>query len=73
MLSAISPPPVEVELGLFQVYPEQLLSRLAKKAFGMLGCEADGFYEGMGEFFLQGCSDRWAPGCVKLGEKVAFC
>ena len=22
---------------------------------------------------LQGCTKRWAPGCVKLGEKVAFC
>ena len=22
---------------------------------------------------LQGCSKRWAPGCVKLGEKVVFC
>ena len=22
---------------------------------------------------LQGISKRWAPGCVKLGEKVAFC
>ena len=23
--------------------------------------------------FLQGCSKMWASGCVKLGEKVAFC
>ena len=23
--------------------------------------------------YLQGCTKRWAPGCVKLGEKVAFC
>ena len=22
---------------------------------------------------VQGCSKRWAPGCVKLGEQVAFC
>ena len=21
---------------------------------------------------IQGCSKRWAPGCVKLGEKVVF-
>ena len=58
---------VEDELGLFQVYPEQLLSRLAKKAFGMLGCEADGFYEGMGGVFLQGCSDWWAPRLCEIG------
>ena len=22
---------------------------------------------------VQGCTKRWAPGCVILGEKVAFC
>ena len=22
---------------------------------------------------IQGFSERWAPGCMKLGEKVAFC
>ena len=27
---------------------------------------------GSTKYFLQGCSKRWAPGCEKMGEKVAF-
>ena len=28
-----------------QVYPEQLLGKIAKKAFATLGCSADEFFE----------------------------
>ena len=35
-----------------QVYPEQLLGRIAKKAFTVLGCNDNEFFEGMGGFFL---------------------
>ena len=30
---------------IFQVYPEQLLGKIAKKAFQTLGCSADEFFE----------------------------
>ena len=36
-----------------QVYPEQLIGKLAKKAFSTLGCTADEFYEGMGFYFVE--------------------
>jgi len=36
-----------------QVYPEQLLGKLAKKTFTTLGCNADEFFEGMGYYFVE--------------------
>ena len=41
---------------------------LAKPNSGCHICILPYVYRG-----IQGCSARWAPGCVKLGEKVAFC
>ncbi len=34
------------------MYPEQLLSRIAKKAFSVLGCTDAEYFEGMGYFFV---------------------
>ena len=36
-----------------QVYPEQLLGKIAKKTFTTLGCNADEFFEGMGFYFVE--------------------
>lgn len=36
-----------------QVYPEQLLGRVAKKAFNTLGCKDSEFFEEMGYFFVE--------------------
>jgi hypothetical protein len=36
-----------------QVYPEQLLGKIAKKTFTTLGCNADEFFEGMGYYFVE--------------------
>jgi guanylate cyclase len=36
-----------------QVYPEQLLGRIAKKAFSNLGCKDSEFFEEMGYFFVE--------------------
>jgi len=39
--------------SIHQVYPEQLLGKLAKKTFTTLGCNADEFFEGMGFYFIE--------------------
>jgi len=39
--------------SIHQVYPEQLLGKIAKKTFTTLGCNADEFFEGMGFFFVE--------------------
>merc|ERR1712088_925285 len=39
-------------MGIHQVYPEQMLGKLAKKTFTTLGCNADEFFEGMGYYFV---------------------
>jgi hypothetical protein len=36
-----------------KVYPEQLLTRIAKKSFSTLGCSENDFYEEMGYFFVE--------------------
>jgi hypothetical protein len=36
-----------------QVYPEQLLTRIAKKTFATLGCSDNEFFEEMGYFFVE--------------------
>ncbi len=43
---------VERSLGCAQVYPEQLITRVAKKAFQALGCSDVEFFEGMGYHFV---------------------
>ena len=40
-------------LYLIQVYPEQLLIRIAKKTFATLGCSDNEFFEEMGYFFVE--------------------
>merc|ERR1712123_531973 len=42
--------------SIHQVYPEQLLGKVAKKTFTTLGCNADEFFEGMGYFFIEFCA-----------------
>jgi len=42
--------------SIHQVYPEQLLGKIAKKAFQTLGCSADEFFEGMGYYFVEFCA-----------------
>jgi len=39
--------------SIHQVYPEQLLGKIAKKTFTTLGCNADEFFEGMGFYFVE--------------------
>ena len=39
--------------SIHQVYPEQMLGKLAKKTFTTLGCNADEFFEGMGFYFVE--------------------
>jgi len=39
--------------SIHQVYPEQLLGKIAKKTFTTLGCNADEFFEGMGFYFIE--------------------
>ena len=39
--------------SIHQVYPEQLLGKVAKKTFTTLGCNADEFFEGMGYYFVE--------------------
>jgi len=39
------------------VYPEQLLGRIAKKAFVTLGCQDNEFFEEMGYFFIEFVSE----------------
>jgi len=38
--------------SIHQVYPEQMLGKIAKKTFTTLGCNADEFFEGMGYYFV---------------------
>ncbi len=35
-----------------KIYPEQLLGRIAKKAFQFLGCSDSEYFDGMGYFFI---------------------
>ena len=39
--------------SIHQVYPEQLLGKVAKKTFTTLGVNADEFFEGMGYYFVE--------------------
>lgn len=39
--------------SIHNVYPEQLLGKISKKAFTTLGCQPDEFFEGMGYFFVE--------------------
>merc|ERR1712106_1006715 len=48
-LANIDPPTFSIH----QVYPEQLLGKIAKKTFTTLGCNADEFFEGMGFYFIE--------------------
>ena len=41
------------DFAVHQVYPEQLLGRIAKKAFSTLGCRDSEFFEGMGAYFVE--------------------
>merc|ERR1712198_387338 len=39
--------------SIHQVYPEQMLGKIAKKTFTTLGCNSDEFFEGMGYYFVE--------------------